>query len=212
MTMILGEMEILGEPPAKLLKALAVIAARLHPSFDALPWIKPGISKSSCVLCSLAVRDFLFRIGFTDAEVAPVLMAVRAFRDGKELHTLGIGTTDLREAATAKVKWPGHLIVRLPTTGYLIDTTLYQARRQHWQHLAGMMAAPLATEVDDRPFGLRPIVGLSLTAPDKAEVEMWWLDQPGNKFWRRGGDAGPRRRLDVVNSMVREFGTWRDEA
>src|SRR5688572_10816402 len=77
--MQLGDMEVGGQPPAKLVKALATIASGLHPAFDALPWIAPGKSKNSCVLTSLAIREFLFRIGYGDARVVPCLATVRAF-------------------------------------------------------------------------------------------------------------------------------------
>ena len=50
--MQLGEMQVIGSPPAKLGKALAVIADTLHPAFAHDPRITPGISKESCVLCS----------------------------------------------------------------------------------------------------------------------------------------------------------------
>ena len=50
--MQLGEMQVIGSPPAKLAKALAVIADTLHPAFAHDPRITPGISKESCVLCS----------------------------------------------------------------------------------------------------------------------------------------------------------------
>ena len=58
--MILNDMLVVGRPPAKLTKALATIASVLHPAYDeVLP--KAGKSKESCCLCSLTVRDFLWR-------------------------------------------------------------------------------------------------------------------------------------------------------
>ena len=62
--MQLGDMQVIGSPPAKLAKALAVIADTPHPAFAHDPRITPGIWKESCVLCShsmTAIRQRLTR-------------------------------------------------------------------------------------------------------------------------------------------------------
>lgn len=79
-------------PPRKLARAFDTIAKDLHLAFETLDWIEPGISRESCVLCSLAVRDFLRMIGFASANVAPVMMTIRAFdAAGNQVHSLGLG-------------------------------------------------------------------------------------------------------------------------
>src|SRR5262252_7800728 len=127
----LGDMMVVGNPPAKLWKALAVIADALHPSFELEPRIAPGISKSSCVICALTVRDFLRAIGFDMARVAPVCAVMWASENGKQLHSLGIGHPD-DDSAFAD-RWSGHLVVVIGA--FLIDATLYGAQRPQWPDL-----------------------------------------------------------------------------
>jgi hypothetical protein len=90
----LGDMMVMGRPPRELLKALATIAGTLHPAFDSHPRIAPGKSKESCVLCSLAVRDFFNNIGFDDAAVRPVFVVMRVF--ASRLSSLGSRQGPLR--------------------------------------------------------------------------------------------------------------------
>lgn len=215
----LGDLRVVGNemPPAKLLKALAVIADSLHPLFDMVPALETGKSKRSCVLVSLAIRDFLFRVGFRDAEVVPVLMYLHARReDGEVLHTLGIGDPDHNVARAQSVDgkrkhWAGHMVVRLPKIGWLIDGTLYQAHRpQYWSDLPGMMAVQMQTDHGTEFFGLYPIAALIEKDDDKI-VTALWLDQPRNKFWRDGGDSIRRRREAVVDALVEQFGAWRED-
>src|SRR4051794_15795251 len=73
--------------PAKLLKALAVIARDLHPRLQ----IEGFRSYGQCILCALTVRDFLQDIGFMDARVASVMFHVQAQRGETTLHGLRIG-------------------------------------------------------------------------------------------------------------------------
>lgn len=214
-SLVLGDMQVVGEqaPPAKLTKALAVIADSLHPLFDMVPALKPGKSKESCVLCSLAIRDFLFRIGFRDAEVVPVLMYLHAQRDsdGEILHTLGIGDPDHNTARVQREansrNWAGHMVVALPKTGWLIDATLYQARRPQWDGLSGMIAVQMNVDRQTDFWGLYPIAHLVERDAGKT-VTALWLDQPKNKFWRGGGDSIRRRREAVVGALVDRFGPW----
>jgi len=210
----LGDMMLIGKPPAKLVKALAVISDSLHQEFAKEKWIKPNEhSKRSCILCSLAVRDFLQRIGFLEAEIAPVLFAIQATDvEGKLLHSLGVGTHDLDEArknVSSANGWPGHMIVRLPKAGWLIDTTLYQANRPQWSSLPGMMCVPLKTmRGHGRYYGLKPISGMSISVEDKGRIDFMWLDQPKNTFFKGGPDMKREHRKLVVELMVSRFGKW----
>lgn len=215
-TIPLGDMTVIGMPPPKLVKALAVIAKHLHPAYRALPWIKGGHSEHACILSSLTVRDFLFRIGFHDAELAPVLFAIRATRGDEQLHSLGVGDPDPREHRKVGKEsrgWPGHLVVKLPKAEWLIDTTLFQARRPQWPDLPGMMAVPLTPSNDPahRAYGLFPLSGLIGKADDGTDVDILWLNQPKNKWWRQAPDGRDKRRREpVVRLLVEEFGQWED--
>lgn len=211
-----GDMQIVGEPSAKLIKALAVIAFKLHKHFNDEKWgIDPGKSKRSCVLSSLATRDFLFKIGFRDAELTPVFLLIGAKdKDGNDIHSLGIGRVDMKEVrqnSNAGTGWSGHMVVSIPSEGFIVDTTLFQAQRDAWPDLPGMMAVPLMR--DEEPFwGLYPIAGLGAEGDDGRNVSMIWLDQPENNLWKRAPDNSKRRRENVVAKLVKDFGVWKDKA
>ncbi len=208
----LGDMLVCGDPPpAKLLKALAVIAGHLHPTFAAMPNIKPGISRESCVLCSLTVRDFLQRVGFVRAFVSPVVTVVRAAEHGKELHSAGIGVPGTPPRAR---RWNGHMIVIVDGL-FLIDTTLYQIARPQWEGLPGMLAAPLGFQegAPGRMWGLDVLGALFMQDDQRPTYEtmITWLANPSNAAWRNGPDASRDLRRPAVNRLVREFGSWRDK-
>lgn len=215
-TLELGELTVIGMPPPKLLKALAVIAANLHQFYSVIPRVKPGHSLTACILSSLTVRDFLFRIGFRDAEVAPCMFAIRAFRDGQQLHSLGIGDPDPREHSKIGKQsrgWPGHLVVKMPKHEWLIDTTLFQARRPQWPDLPGMLAVPLVESRDPAHlyYEMFPLSGVVGETDDGSQVDILWLDQPKNKWWRASPDGRDRRRREaVVDGLVTAFGEWSD--
>lgn len=209
-TLQLGDLTVVGEPPPKLAKALAVIAT-MHDEFGKYhPEFKASLStKRCCILASLTVRDFLFRLGYVDAEVAPCLFSVRAIRSGVLLHSLGVGDTDHRTAANPENRrtgWPGHMVTILPKTGWLIDTTLFQAVRPQWPNLPGMFATELM-DIEDRPFQLKPLSGVSMKDTG-AEVDAMWLHQPKNMYWRDAPDARRRRRDPMVRAMLKAFGKW----
>jgi len=153
--MMLGEMLVQGKPPAKMIKALSVIASTMHQKFD-----EQGFgSRTACILCSLAVRDFFRRIGYTDAQMTPVYLMMEA-RDseGQVIHSLGVG--DHANAGQAKPDgdgWDGHVCVRVPKLSYLVDTTLYQTIRPPWAALPGMIALPYERDPENKLFGLTPM-------------------------------------------------------
>jgi len=209
----LGDMMAFGDPPAKMWKALAVIAADLHPTFKAMPNLKPDISRESCVLCSLTVRDFLHRIGFKTAFVAPVVVIVRAVEHGKELHSAGIGVPG---TPTRARRWNGHLVVIVPDLeNYLIDTTLYQINRPQWRDLPGMLATPLDRTCGKpgKIWGLDVLGGMFMTDAARPSYEfiITWLANPSNAAWKNGPDASRNLRRAAVNRLVHEFGPWRDK-
>jgi hypothetical protein len=204
----LGDLEMIGDPPPKLAKALAVIADQLHPTFARQPWIEHAAkSKESCVLSSLAVRDFLVAIGFIGAQVRPVAAAMRASRGGETLHSLGIGMPQGAIDDKRPRYWNGHMVVTAES--YLIDTTLFRAARPQWPGLAGMIAMPAQAPYDDLVYGLKPVAGAGLPLDSGAMFELLYLDTPGNTSWQNGGDARePWRRKAAVEAMRERFGAW----
>lgn len=196
----LGDMSVLEMPPVDLARALAVIAEYLHAEYDAAPWIaRQDKSKESCILASLAVRDFLFRAGFRDAELRACVFAIIAEKNGERLHSLGIGNP---QGPDPKIKhrWDGHAVVT--AGGWLIDTTLYQAVRPQWPTLPGMMAMPLA-----KPgltfWDLPVLAGLEGSDGD-ADIAMGWLDQPTNKSWKSAPDKLRKRHWREVADRLLE--------
>lgn len=202
--LMLGDMEVICDgPPPRLVQALAVIATHLHPTLDVSPLASPGKSKESCILCSLVVRDFLFRGGFRDAELRPVVVVMQALdEDGGLIHSLGIGNP---KGPSPKItgRWDGHAVVI--AEGWLIDTTLYQAKRPAWPELPGMVAVPLVKPGRDL-FGLPLLAGASAKGEDGSDIDMGWLDQPTNKKWRAAPDAQRvRQRRRVVDYLLDQF-------
>ena len=189
-----------------------MIAADLHPAFNRVPRIVKDKSRRSCVLSSLAVRDFLWKIGFRDAKVEPVFLIVRAYaEDGSEIHSVGAGDfaaipaqAPHHHVVDTRMDWSGHMVVVV--AGWLIDVTLYQASRPQWPELPGMAAAPLVME--DRG-GMVLVSGSKAKRDDGSEVFLSWWQQPHNTRWRDGGDAKERwRREPVVKALVQRFGKW----
>ena len=199
MSFYLKDLLVCGKPSLKLTKALAVIADLLHDE-----WARDGyaVSKRSCVLSSLCVRDFLFQAGIRDAVVEPVFTYMEAQQDGVMTHNLGIGKPD--EPASSPSHWPGHMVVVSRQEGYLIDTTLYPARRPHWPDLPNMIAAPL--NGSGRVFGEFNALG-GLHIPQDASgysFDIAWLHTPLNVSWKRAPDVNNlrRKRKRIVDKMT----------
>jgi len=188
---------------SRMASALSAVATTLHPEFDKI--VVPGKSKESCVLCSLAVRDFLWRAGWKDATCTTVyMMIVASDPAGKEIWSLGVGdhvgipTVDPAPVEDA-MRWNGHMVVEVPSAGIIIDTTMYPARRAYWPHLPGMVAA----QIDNNgpvSYGLKPVAGLA-SDDDKGSVRVVWLRQP-NKRWQGAPDAVRARRAPVVKALL----------
>lgn len=200
--MQLGDMLVIGEPPARLLRPLAVIADGLHRGFELQPNIRPGISKESCVLCALTVRDVLREAGFERARVAPVATIMWATENGKELHSLGIGDPDDQRSAPAD-RWVGHLVV--VAAGYLIDATLYRAIRPAWSDMSPMIALPLNPKRSHRRIRMLDVLAGGVFTDDERpgyEFHVVWLDNPTNKGWLAGPDRESARRAGVVDALL----------
>jgi hypothetical protein len=210
--MMLGDMYVQGKPPGKLVKALSVVASTLHQEYDRLDWLLAGKSKESCVLASLTVRDFFRRIGFTDVQMTPVYLAIEAVdKDGKFIHSVGVGDHIAAGQAPAKGDgWDGHVCVRIPKLSYLVDTTVYQTIRPQWHDLPGMFAMPYAREPEQKVLGMTPMAGITRANGNGDRMKIVWLDQPANESWRKAPDRQIERRQDVVKTMVKRFGNWKD--
>jgi hypothetical protein len=195
----LPQLTIFGSPEDRLVDAMKIVSSHLHQKFQP---IFGEISKNSCVLASLTVRDFMFRAGFRDVVVRPVRVLMRASRGGKEVNSVGVGYQ--HEGKGDPRRWAGHMAVYSPSLNYLIDTTLFQAQRKDWPFLPGMIAVPLRnTSSDQVIFGLKPITGMSIDIPDDDySYEIVWLDDPKNNTWKTAPDTSKRRRKPVVNAML----------
>jgi hypothetical protein len=207
----LGDLEVLAPHlPGKVMKALAVMAAELHPAFGRQPLIEHGDkSKESCVLCSLTVRDFLRAIDIP-ARVREVCVVMIARRGPAIVHSLGIGAPDKR-IRKEPGRWNGHMVVLIPSCSLLIDTTLYPSIRPQWPMLPPMVAIPYERPAGEAElYGLRSIAGIRMQDED-FEFAVSWLDHPANRH-PPDGDAEPRRRAAVVAHLVARFGRWRDAA
>jgi len=215
----LGDMLVVGKAPAKLIKALTVIAHSLHAEYDRQPWIAhTGKSKSSCVLTSLTVRNFLRRIGFI-ANVRPVFLVLQANQFNEVLHSAGIGDPAANGHRSGGY-WNGHMVASVlvgPGRFYLIDTTLYPAHRDAWDHLPGMVAVSndegegIARRFADAKVfaGLTPLAGFGSEDGAGYSFQAIYLDNPNNKSWRQGPDAHKSlERRVVVERMVETFGEW----
>jgi hypothetical protein len=206
----LGDMQVIDAVSPKMLKALATIAAQLHPAYNELEdMVKVDQSKQSCLFSSLVVRRFLVSVGFEDAAVQPCMVKIRSAQAGKELWSLGIGAPD--DSRDIPGKFPGHVAVAVPSEQILIDTTLYQAIRSHWHGaLTGMMALPL--HLNPAPVRLPTIAGATLVKDDIV-VEIAWYARPEIK-WRRQFDAfdphSMNRQRRLAKVLQETFGEWHE--
>lgn len=203
-----GDMTIVGRWPGKMIKALAVVAMHLHPTYDRQPDAQPGGSKERCLFASLAVRDFLVEIGFKDAAVRGCGLVMRSFDKARtEIYSLGIGVPG---APDHPEKFNGHAVVTVPSLHLLIDITLYQAIRPAWGGaLRGMFAteywAPAGFKVYDR----LPFSGAEIELEDR-RFEMIWIDRPELR-WKREVDfvRSPRRRA-LTRALIEAYGAWHE--
>jgi hypothetical protein len=135
----LGNLAVLCDPPAKMLKALAAISVRAHPAYDECSGLPCGGSRDKCLFMSLAVRDFLVQIGFADATVRLCCLYIAAndLQD-RELWSVGIGAPGQEPMPET---FNGHAVCTVPSLELLINTTVYQAIRPQWAGSVGGMDA-----------------------------------------------------------------------
>jgi hypothetical protein len=192
-----GNMTVVGQWPATLLKALTIIADTLHPAFDRQLWMAANQSKRTCILAALAAREFLVDIGFRDATVRSVACVMRA-RSGEQL-SVGAPSDD----RVIDGLWNGHLVATIPSLSGLIDLTLFPAIRHPWDKLlTGMWAIPLEEPAPFKIFDRRPIAGHELASV----FTILWLDRPENNRWKQGHDfREPQRRSSVVRALREKF-------
>lgn len=206
----LGELTLVERDwPGKMIKALAVVAKYLHPTYDVQPDTEPGGSKETCLFTSLVVRDFLVEIGFKDATVRGCGVVMRATdQTGAEIHSVGIGIPGDPDRPN---KFNGHIVVTVPSLSLLIDTTLYQAIRPAWAGaLQGMFACRYQAPFPRLNFGRYPFAASGIELDDR-EFHIVWLDRPELR-WKREIDftvKSPRRRA-VTRALVEAFGRWID--
>lgn len=210
--MQLGDLVVVGEWPAKAIKALAVVAAHAHPAYDACSGFPAGKSKDLCLFMSLAIRDFLVAIGYRDATVRGCALYVYADdRQGNQIWSVGIGVPD---QTPIEGKFNGHATVFVPSINLMIDPTVYQAGRpQYFGDLPGMIAVPT---YEPQHGGMRKLYNLPIfshvtSIAEDRDVSVVWLDRP-DLPWKKSEDFRVRnsRRIAVTKALVEAFGEWRD--
>jgi hypothetical protein len=151
----LARLGIRGFNP-KLKKAVGRLDGLRTPEGEPIPpnTLAANQSKRTCILASLAAREFLVDIGFRDATVRSVACVMRA-RSGEQL-SVGAPSDD----RVIDGLWNGHLVVTIPSLSVLIDLTLFPAIRRPWDKLlTGMWAIPLEEPAPFKIFDRRPIAG-----------------------------------------------------
>jgi hypothetical protein len=218
---ILGDMHVVGQPPAKLLKAMAVIADTLHPAYDAQ--ITPeneaagdgriGGSKTSCIFSSLAACDFLRQIGFKRARVTTCYLFVRSYdAEGAETYSLAVGDHDQlaefgltgKRMPDSDTHWSGHMVCEVD--GWVIDATMYQCQRPAFDGMPGMMALEIGSGMP--VLGLQPLAGVK-TKGEQGSMMLMWLRQRNRRWQESLPDVSIVRRAKVVRALVQKFGHWR---
>lgn len=205
----LGDMHVVGVWPGKMMKALAAVAHTLHTAYDQQPDATPNQSKFTCLFSSLAVRDFLVAIGFSDATVRTCGLFVRAAtKDGEEIHSLGLGLPTPQDVE-GRLNW--HAVCTVPSLNLLIDPTMHQAIRPAWASvLHGMCAVPILPQPGILVYERHPLANCEVYLPDR-DISILWIDRP-EVPWRREVDfrtKSPRRRA-VGRALIQTFGNWND--
>ncbi len=201
----IADMLILPSANERFQAALSVVAKHLHSTWAFDHFEGGEISKQSCVLASLTVKDFLFKCGFHDAKVTPVFTIMIARLHGKQIHSLGIGKPD--EKPLSKGSWPGHMVVEIPSQNVIVDTTLYPAMRPHWPALPGMICTTINGDgsiMYDYPI----LTGIGLSKDESGyDFSVWWLRTEHNTSWKKAPDAINlrRRRKQVVEKLFHHF-------
>jgi hypothetical protein len=201
--MQIGDLTLVGTWPLHLVKAMAT-AARVHDVYNGQPDVLQNYSRETCLFTSLALRDFLVAVGYPDATVRGVTSLIRAEdKAGKEIWSVGIGVPG---QPPIDGKFNGHAICTIPSLGFFVDPTLYQAVRKQWGGaLTGMIAGPIfgisGVKVLDRPVLAHAAVEL----PDRT-VEVFWADRP-ELNWKKDIDFAVKtqRRRNISDELVRMF-------
>lgn len=206
----LGDMTVMADPPPKMWKALATIAAKLNEAYDQCSGIAPGGLHDKCLFASLAVRDFLVQIGYDDATVRPCMLYIDANDlEGKQIWSVGMGAPGQQDVPE---KYNGHAVCTVPSLSLLIDPTVYQAIRPQWcDRVSGMAAIRYHKPWDSqRIHGCPSIAGAEIALPDRM-VGMLWLDRPDIN-WKQSPDFRNKndRRRYVTKALCEAFGEWRD--
>lgn len=214
----LGDLQMLADPrpPAKMIKALAAIALKLHAAYDEVSELPPGAGYDKCLFMSLAVRDFLAAIGYADATVRAcgLFVAAETIDEGEQIWSVGIGVPGQNDVPG---KFNSHAVCTVPSLDLLIDTTLYQAIRPHWM---GAITGMLVTNYTDHPFAKealatmygRPVICGAEKELEDRRVTMLWIDRP-EVNWKREPDFRNKneRRRHVTRALVHAFGPWDDD-
>lgn len=204
----LGDMTVMADPPPKMWKALATIAAYLNEAYDRCSGVAPGGVQDKCLFASLAVRDFLVEIGYDDATVRACFLYIDANDlQGQQIWSVGIGAPGQQDVPE---RYNGHAVCTVPSLSLLIDPTVYQAIRPQWGgRVSGMAAIKYHKPWDSQCIhGCPSIAGAEIALPDRM-VGMLWLDRP-ELNWKQQPDFRQKndRRRYVTKALCEAFGNW----
>jgi hypothetical protein len=159
----------------------------------------------SCIVGSLAVRDFLRSLSF-EAEAKPVVFSqtmIEASGQVSEVHCGGRALVgpEIVKPTNGPVGWDGHLIVTLPKEGLLIDPTFYQFRRP-WCEWIPNIAIVRMINNPSRHQGMPILAGYKNDAKNYHAI--WALNQ-ANRKWCDAPAARESFRAPILKSLKREF-------
>lgn len=186
-------MVVQGSPSPVLRDALAV-AAQIHSVFDR--HADKGTSATSCVHASLALADFLSRLGI-EAEALPVAVVIRAMQDGKQTHLHRVGSAAYERP---RGKWNGHMIV--VADRFLIDPTFRQFNAAGLNGLPDMLALPSS---EGQLLGLRLLGRFGASLKPGHVYNVAWIHTPENTGWQAWDDRQKQGiRKAVVTGLLRQ--------
>lgn len=205
-----GDLLVTANPPPKMWKALVAIATRAHAAYDECSGLAPGGLRDKCLFASLAVRDFLVQIGYSDATVRSCFLYIDAVNDKDEqIYSVGMGAPGQKPIPQ---KFNGHAVCTVPSLKLLIDLTMYQAVRPHWQ---GVVSGMAAVEYHEPRFnqlihGCPSIAGAQVPLSDRT-VRIIWADR-SDINWKQQPDFRQKndRRRYVTRALMEAFGEWND--
>jgi len=183
-------MNIAGNPPPAL--ALALIdLSRIHDVLDCFHPLTSGMSRGSCISCTLIACEFLRERGI-DSEPRSVIAGAVQEVNGRRVASPLVGADS---GPCAPNQWRGHLVTL--ADGYIIDLTLYALT---WRGPRGMFADPLAK---GGTINKLLVLGRHEHRDVNGIFQVFWLDNASNQTWRLQPDAAERDAYIKIAGILR---------